>query len=151
VFEESRSPEKRGRAERGLAAGFQGTPTVATIPASSASEKSRAKRSRCPASPVRRICVRAALGHHLARPGIGSQKAVPGKSTIFFGAAPGVGKTYAMLEAARATLEELEFDLDLALRRKPALVLVDRLAHTNAKGARHAKRQQDVQKRHRRG
>jgi two-component system sensor histidine kinase KdpD len=106
-----------------------------------------------------------------------------GKLTIFLGAAPGVGKTYAMLEAARAeraagrdvaigvvethgrydtgalllglellprrrmlqrgvTLEEL--DLDVALARKPALLLVDELAHSNAEGSRHAKRHQDV-------
>jgi len=111
-------------------------------------------------------------------------RAKRGKLTIFFGAAPGVGKTYAMLEAARAeresgrdvvvgivethgrydtgalllglellprrrlrhrgvTLEEL--DLDAALARKPALLLVDELAHTNADDSRHAKRYQDVE------
>jgi two-component system sensor histidine kinase KdpD len=37
-----------------------------------------------------------------------------------------------------------EFDLDGALKRKPALVLVDELAHTNASGSRHTKRWQDV-------
>ncbi len=37
-----------------------------------------------------------------------------------------------------------EFDLDGALRRKPALILVDELAHTNAPGSRHTKRWQDV-------
>src|SRR5436305_766487 len=37
-----------------------------------------------------------------------------------------------------------EFDLDAALKRKPALVLVDELAHTNAPGMRHPKRWQDV-------
>jgi len=37
-----------------------------------------------------------------------------------------------------------EFDLDGALARKPALVLVDELAHTNAPGGRHGKRWQDV-------
>ena len=37
-----------------------------------------------------------------------------------------------------------EFDLDGTLRRKPALVLVDELAHTNAPLSRHAKRWQDV-------
>ena len=37
-----------------------------------------------------------------------------------------------------------EFDLDAALARKPALILVDELAHTNAEGLRHAKRWQDV-------
>jgi two-component system sensor histidine kinase KdpD len=37
-----------------------------------------------------------------------------------------------------------EFDLDAALARRPALILVDELAHTNAEGLRHAKRWQDV-------
>lgn len=107
-----------------------------------------------------------------------------GKLKIFFGACPGVGKTYSMLEAARAKkaegvdvvvgllethgrketaalLEGLEvlppleldyrgtklkeFDIDGALRRKPGLLLVDELAHTNAEGSRHVKRWQDVQ------
>jgi two-component system sensor histidine kinase KdpD len=40
------------------------------------------------------------------------------------------------------TLEE--FDLDAALARKPALLLIDELAHTNAPGLRHTKRWQDV-------
>jgi two-component system sensor histidine kinase KdpD len=107
-----------------------------------------------------------------------------GKLKIFFGATAGVGKTYAMLEAAqsrraegadvvvgyvephgRAETERLlegletipflllqdgqalvrEFDLDRALARKPQLLLVDELAHTNAPGARHAKRWQDIE------
>ncbi|HEU4589197.1 MAG TPA: sensor histidine kinase KdpD [Gemmatimonadales bacterium] len=107
-----------------------------------------------------------------------------GRLKIFFGAAPGVGKTFAMLEAARLRraegfevvvglvethgraetgrmLEGMEviprlayehrgtvlrdFDLDAALARKPALLLVDELAHSNAPGARHAKRWQDVE------
>lgn len=38
-----------------------------------------------------------------------------------------------------------EFDLDAVLDRKPELVLVDELAHTNAAGCRHTKRWQDVQ------
>ncbi len=38
-----------------------------------------------------------------------------------------------------------EFDLDAALARRPALILVDELAHTNAEGSRHAKRWQDVE------
>ncbi len=102
---------------------------------------------------------------------------------IFFGAAPGVGKTFAMLQDARARkaegvdvvvgvvethrradtealLEGLEvlprrpgahrgiileeFDLDGALARRPGLVLVDELAHTNTPWSRHAKRWQDV-------
>src|SRR5207302_6194369 len=37
-----------------------------------------------------------------------------------------------------------EFDLDAALARHPALIVVDELAHTNAPGLRHAKRWQDV-------
>jgi two-component system sensor histidine kinase KdpD len=37
-----------------------------------------------------------------------------------------------------------EFDLDAALCRRPGLVLLDELAHTNAEGSRHAKRWQDV-------
>lgn len=38
-----------------------------------------------------------------------------------------------------------EFDLDKALQRKPQLILVDELAHSNAAGCRHAKRYQDVE------
>ena len=107
-----------------------------------------------------------------------------GKLKVFFGANPGVGKTFAMLEEARARkaegvdvvvgvaethgrgetaallggLEVLprrpveyrgvqleEFDLDAALARAPAVVLVDELAHTNAPGSRHLKRWQDVE------
>ena len=99
-----------------------------------------------------------------------------GKLTIFFGYAAGVGKTAAMLQAARQArdrgvdvavgcaaphppaasllqgLEILpaaqrtagELDLDAALTRRPKLLLVDHLAHTNAAGSRHAKRHQDV-------
>ena len=37
-----------------------------------------------------------------------------------------------------------EFDLDAALARRPALILVDELPHTNVPGSRHAKRWQDV-------
>jgi len=106
-----------------------------------------------------------------------------GKLKIFFGMAAGVGKTYAMLQAAhrrkaegvdgvigyveahkrpetmalvaglevvarrqqdyRGTVLE-EMDIDAILARKPSLVLVDELAHTNAPGARHVKRYQDV-------
>jgi two-component system sensor histidine kinase KdpD len=112
------------------------------------------------------------------------RRARRGKLIIFFGAAPGVGKTYAMLEAARSErdlkrdvvigvvethgrydtsalvigLEMLprrkethrgvtveEFDLDGALKRKPGLILMDELAHTNGPGSRHAKRWQDVE------
>jgi len=124
----------------------------------------------------------------LARVQREEQKARRGKLKIFFGATAGVGKTYKMLEEARALkekgvdvvvgyvephgradteklLEGLErlpylqlryrgatlrdFDLDAALARKPALLLVDELAHTNpVEGEprpRHAKRCQDVE------
>src|SRR5204863_6624704 len=37
-----------------------------------------------------------------------------------------------------------EFNLDAALARRPALILVDELAHTNAPGVRHPKRWQDI-------
>src|SRR5262245_65592755 len=46
------------------------------------------------------------------------------------------------IEYRGTTLHEM--DLDGALRRRPALLLVDELAHTNAPGSRHAKRWQDV-------
>ncbi len=107
-----------------------------------------------------------------------------GKLKIFVGAAPGVGKTYQMLEDAHARkrdgydvvvgvvethgrmeteelLKELEIiprqrveykgrwldemDLDAILARRPQIVLVDELAHTNAPGGRHPKRYQDVE------
>jgi len=106
-----------------------------------------------------------------------------GRFKIFFGFSPGVGKTFAMLEAARRLradgadvvagivethgrgetarlldgIEVLprlevpyrghvlrEFDLDGAIARRPALLLVDELAHTNAPGVRHEKRWQDI-------
>jgi two-component system sensor histidine kinase KdpD len=38
-----------------------------------------------------------------------------------------------------------EFDLDAALKRKPSIILVDELAHTNAQGSRHPKRWQDIE------
>lgn len=102
---------------------------------------------------------------------------------IFFGFAPGVGKTFAMLEAAarlkaqgvdvvvglvethgrqetahlveglevlpRKALEYRghtlqEFDLEGALARRPQVLLVDELAHTNVEGSRHARRWQDI-------
>src|SRR5471032_1164013 len=113
-----------------------------------------------------------------------AQRETRGKFKIFFGAAPGVGKTYEMLTAARrrkaegidvvvgvvethgrpeteaqlAGLEMIprrqvdykgrvlqEMDLDAILARRPALVLVDELAHTNAPGSRHPKRHADVE------
>lgn len=42
-------------------------------------------------------------------------------------------------------IELKEFDLDEALRRRPELILVDELAHTNAPGARNKKRYQDIE------
>jgi len=49
---------------------------------------------------------------------------------------------YKIVEYRNARLKEL--DLDAVLVRKPALVIVDELAHTNAPGMRHPKRWQDV-------
>jgi two-component system sensor histidine kinase KdpD len=119
----------------------------------------------------------------LARVEEAERRAQRARFKIFIGAAPGVGKTYAMLQEAHelrrqgvdvvagvvethgrpetaALLQDveslpkrelehrgvklLEFDLDAALARRPALLLLDELAHTNAPGARHAKRWQDV-------
>ena len=107
-----------------------------------------------------------------------------GKLKIFLGAAPGVGKTYEMLQQAaarrregidavigvvethgRVETEQLvrgfeaiprrhieyrgrtidEKDIDAVLARRPKLVLVDELAHTNAPGSRHPKRYLDVE------
>src|SRR6201998_1527427 len=107
-----------------------------------------------------------------------------GKLRIFVGAAPGVGKTYEMLQQAHAKqkdgydvvvgvvethgrretealLEGLEviprrridyrgqplqdMDLDAIIARRPQIVLVDELAHTNAEGSRHPKRYLDVE------
>lgn len=42
-------------------------------------------------------------------------------------------------------LQLKEFDLDAALKRKPELILVDELAHTNAPGMRNKKRYQDIE------
>lgn len=107
-----------------------------------------------------------------------------GRLKIFFGANAGVGKTFAMLAAARLKKQEggdviiglaethgradtaemingmerlplrqinykgntlTEFDLDAALARKPQLILVDELAHSNVPGSRHLKRWQDIE------
>ena len=107
-----------------------------------------------------------------------------GKLKIFLGYVAGVGKTYAMLEAAHQRHEEgvdvvigyaethgrketealvtgleliprrqidyrgtvlTEMDIDAVIARRPQLVLVDELAHTNAPGSRHPKRYQDVE------
>lgn len=107
-----------------------------------------------------------------------------GRLKMFLGYAPGVGKTYKMLQEAQAAkvrgidvavgiaethgrretdvlLEGLEvvprrqvpyrtvtlqeMDLEAIEKRRPRLVLVDELAHTNAPGSRHERRYQDVQ------
>ncbi|MEU3609041.1 sensor histidine kinase KdpD [Streptomyces sp. NPDC035033] len=106
-----------------------------------------------------------------------------GKLRIYLGAAPGVGKTYAMLSEAHRRVErgtdcavafvehhgrprtevllhgleqvprrEIEYrggvftemDVDAVLARRPAVALVDELAHTNVPGSRNPKRWQDV-------
>jgi two-component system sensor histidine kinase KdpD len=41
--------------------------------------------------------------------------------------------------------ELTEFDLDAALERRPMLILIDELAHSNVQGARHPKRWQDAE------
>ncbi len=105
------------------------------------------------------------------------------KLKVFFGMAPGVGKTYAMLQEAQSRLAEgvdvvvgvaethgrmdtaallqglpllpkrtlpyhginlEEFDLQAAILRKPQLILMDELAHSNVQGCLHQKRWQDV-------
>ena len=102
---------------------------------------------------------------------------------VYLGSAPGVGKTFRMLDEGwrrkergtdvvvgyvethdrpltRAQLRDLELiprvtreyrgamltemDLDAVLARRPAVALVDELAHTNVPGGRHEKRWQDV-------
>lgn len=112
------------------------------------------------------------------------EKVKKGKLKIFFGYAAGVGKTYAMLSAAKKEkiagtdiiigylepharpdtqkkaqdLEALptkkmqvgmivvhEMDIDAILERKPQIVLIDEMAHTNADGCRHPKRYQDIE------
>ncbi len=107
-----------------------------------------------------------------------------GKLRIYLGAAPGVGKTYAMLSEAHRRVERgtdcvvafvehygrprteallhgleqiqrreidyrggvfTEMDVDAVIERRPAVALVDELAHTNVPGSRNAKRWQDVE------
>ncbi len=107
-----------------------------------------------------------------------------GELRIYLGAAPGVGKTFAMLgegrrRASRGTdvvvglvethgrektatllegmevvprhtvvyrgMELSEMDVDAVLARRPAVALVDELAHTNAPGSRNVKRWQDIE------
>ncbi|MCX4748413.1 sensor histidine kinase KdpD [Kitasatospora sp. NBC_01287] len=107
-----------------------------------------------------------------------------GRLRVYLGSAPGVGKTYRMLDEARRRQERgaevvvgyiechgrrhtetmlqgldvaprlhrsyrgaefTEMDVDALLARRPAVVLVDELAHTNIPGGRNAKRWQDVE------
>lgn len=58
-------------------------------------------------------------------------------------------ETLALLEGLEllppiAYADEEAFDLDRALARRPELILVDELAHTNGKNCRHRKRYQDI-------
>lgn len=48
-------------------------------------------------------------------------------------------------EVSYKSIKLKEFDLDLALKRNPQVILVDELAHTNASGCRHNKRWKDVE------
>ncbi|MQS17658.1 sensor histidine kinase KdpD [Streptomyces kaniharaensis] len=114
-------------------------------------------------------------------PGTGVRR---GRLRVYLGSAPGVGKTYRMLDEARRRQERgadvvvgyiechgrrhtegmltgleilpriqrsyrdaefEEMDLDAVLTRRPGVVLVDELAHTNIPGGRNAKRWQDVE------
>ncbi|MBC9733356.1 DUF4118 domain-containing protein [Nocardioides marmotae] len=113
-----------------------------------------------------------------------------GKLRVYLGAAPGVGKTFAMLQEGRRRSErgtdvvigyvethqrprtaeaaeglevvprrrlsyrgttQEEMDVEAVLRRAPAVVLVDELAHSNVPGSRHEKRWQDVEELRRAG
>ena len=48
-------------------------------------------------------------------------------------------------QATRQNVAITEFDLDAALARHPAVILMDELAHSNAPGSRHPKRWQDIE------
>lgn len=54
-------------------------------------------------------------------------------------------ETLPNLKVTHQSLILNEFDLDGALLRKPQLILVDELAHSNAQGCRHKKRYEDIQ------
>lgn len=54
-------------------------------------------------------------------------------------------ETLPYIEVSYKAVTLKEFDLDCAICRKPDLILVDELAHTNAPGCRHTKRYQDVE------
>ena len=65
----------------------------------------------------------------LARVKEAEREAARGKLTIFFGAAPGVGKTYAMLEAARVAREDRSATSSSASSRRTAATTPRALAH----------------------
>src|SRR5271170_4870979 len=67
-----------------------------------------------------------------------------GRLKLYIGFAAGVGKTYRMLEEAHDLLAR-GIDVDAILARKPAVAVVDELAHTNLPVCRNRKRFQDVQ------
>ena len=112
------------------------------------------------------------------------QQRIRRRLKLFLGAAPGVGKTYAMLTEAHAKRREgldvligwvdthgrrdteallngldvlaranvrrgtflaEAFDIDAVIRRRPALVVIDELPHSNPPGSRHPKRWQDIE------
>ena len=50
-----------------------------------------------------------------------------------------------MVDVTHKGITLKEFNLDAAKARKPSLILMDELAHSNAPGSRHAKRWQDVE------
>ncbi len=124
------------------------------------------------------------MGRESVGPTRSDNPAFRGALTIFLGPAPGVGKTSAMLQAARrcqaagvdvvvgavnthgrpdleSLLNGLErlprrapasreatgdlLDLDAALTRRPALLVIDDLARTNEPPSRHSRRWQDVE------
>lgn len=138
--------------------------------------------SGCPRALAAAFCNPVASEQELVA--VGSEAARRGRLHVFLGAAPGVGKTFAMLDEGLRLAEEgaevivgviethdrpdlvarvgalaivpprelsyrgitlREMDLDALLLRRPAVVLVDELAHTDAPGCRFEKRWQDVE------
>jgi two-component system sensor histidine kinase KdpD len=112
------------------------------------------------------------------------ERSARGHLRLYLGAAPGVGKTYAMLQEGQRrrkrgtdvvvgfaetygrplTIEAMEglevvprkhieyrgvvleeMNTEAVIARRPAVALVDELAHTNAPGSKHATRWQDVE------
>ncbi len=54
-------------------------------------------------------------------------------------------RSYRANRSVIASRQLEEFDLDAAIVRKPKILVVDELAHTNAPGSRHPKRYQDIE------